>query len=111
MKNALLFASLGVMAAAGAPAALAQSAGPGVSRTGGKAALCIGCHSIAGYKVAYPHVYHVPMIAGQNPKYIESALKAYQSGERKHPTMAAIAATLSDKDITELAAYYGGAAK
>lgn len=111
MKNALFFAFAGVVAGATAPAAMAQSAGMGATRTGGQAALCIGCHSIHGYKVAFPHVYHVPKIAGQNAQYIEAALKAYRSGERKHPTMAAIAASLSDKDITELAAYYGGAAK
>ena len=52
------------------------------------------------------------MIVGQNAKFIEVALNAYKSGERKHPTMGAIAGTLSDKDIAELAAYYGkGAAK
>ena len=72
-----------------------------------KVEMCIGCHGIPGYKMAYPHVYHVPMIAGQNAKFIEVALNAYKSGERKHPTMGAIAATLSDKDIAELAAYYG----
>ena len=74
----------------------------------GKIAMCVGCHGIPGYKMAFPHVYHVPMIAGQNPKYIENALKAYQSGERKHPTMHSIAASLSDADIAELASYYGG---
>ena len=89
--------------------AFAQDAG--VGHSGGKAAMCIGCHGIPGYKMAFPHVYHVPLIAGQNPKYIESALKAYQSGERMHPTMRSIAASLSDKDIAELATYYGGAPK
>jgi cytochrome c553 len=111
MKNALLLAALGALAAAGTPAASAQSANMGATHTGGKAAMCIGCHGIPGYKVAFPHVYHVPMISGQNPKYIESALKSYKSGDRKHPTMAAIAASLSDKDIADLAVYYGGAAK
>ena len=111
MKNALLFTLLGVLAGLGAPAAMAQASGMGATHTGGKAAMCIGCHGIPGYKMAYPHVYHVPMIAGQNSKYIEAALNAYKAGERRHPTMAAIAATLSDKDIAELAAYYGGAPK
>lgn len=99
-----------VLAATFANSAAAQE-GPGVGHSGGKAAMCIGCHGIPGYKMAYPHVYHVPMIAGQNPKYIENALKAYQSGERKHPTMRSIAISLSDKDIAELAAYYGGEGK
>ena len=112
MKKALLLASLAMTAGLSAPVALAQTAGMATTHTGGKAAMCIGCHGIPGYKMAYPHVYHVPMIVGQNAKFIEVALNAYKSGERKHPTMGAIAATLSDKDIAELAAYYGkGAAK
>ncbi|HEX4326647.1 MAG TPA: cytochrome c [Burkholderiales bacterium] len=98
--------------AAAAPAAAVSPIGTapgdaGVGHSGGKAAMCIGCHGIPGYKMAFPHVYHVPMIAGQNPKYIENALKAYRSGERKHPTMRSIASSLSDADIAELAAYYG----
>lgn len=71
-----------------------------------KISMCIGCHSIAGYRASFPEVYHVPMLGGQNAKYLESALKAYQTGERKHPTMRSIAASLSDQDIADLAAYY-----
>ena len=112
---ALLLAALPAAAQTTASAAPAAAASPigtapgdaGVGHSGGKAAMCIGCHGIPGYKMAFPHVYHVPMIAGQNPKYIENALKAYQSGERKHPTMRSIAASLSDADIAELATYYG----
>ena len=72
-----------------------------------KIAMCIGCHGIPGYKTAFPSVYHVPMIAGQQPGYIISALKAYKSGERSHPSMRGIAASLSDQDMADLAAYYG----
>jgi cytochrome c553 len=68
--------------------------------------MCIGCHGIPGYKATFPEVYQVPMLGGQSAKYIENALKAYQKGERKHPSMQGIAASLSDKDIAELAAYY-----
>ena len=68
--------------------------------------MCIGCHGIPGYKTTFPEVYEVPMLGGQSEKYIENALKAYQKGERKHPSMQGIAASLSDKDIAELAAYY-----
>ena len=74
-----------------------------------KIAMCIGCHGIPGYKTAFPAVYHVPMIAGQQPGYIVSALKAYKSGERSHPSMRGIAASLSDQDMADLAAYYGAA--
>lgn len=69
-------------------------------------AMCIGCHGIVGYKASFPSVYNVPMISGQSAKYIEAALKAYQKGDRKHPTMRGIAQTLTDQNIADLAAYY-----
>ena len=47
------------------------------------------------------------MIAGQSAKYIENSLQAYKKGERSHPTMRAIAGSLSDQDMADLAAYYG----
>ena|SRR5687767_6629630 len=74
-------------------------------------AMCIGCHGIPGYKTAFPDVYHVPKIAGQQPGYIVNALKAYKSGERSHPSMRGIAASLTEKDMTDLANYYGGTGK
>ena len=74
-------------------------------------AICIGCHGIPGYKTAFPEVYHVPKIAGQQPAYIVSALKAYKAGERSHPSMRGVAASLSDEDMAKLAEYYGAPAK
>ena len=71
-----------------------------------KVAMCIGCHNIPGYQASFPEIYKVPKIAGQNAKYIASALTAYRKGERRHPTMRAIAASLSDQDIADVAAYY-----
>ena len=76
-----------------------------------KIAMCIGCHGIPGYKTAFPEVYHVPKIAGQQPAYIISALKAYKDGARQHPSMRGIAASLTDQDMADLAAYYGAPAK
>ena len=68
--------------------------------------LCVGCHSIPEYRADYPLVYKVPMIGGQNAAYITSALAAYKKGERKHPTMRAIAGSLSDQDMADLGEYY-----
>jgi cytochrome c553 len=70
-------------------------------------AQCQGCHGIEGWKTAFPEVYPVPKLGGQNRAYIVSALKAYKSGERDFATMRAIAMDLSDKDMEEVAAYYG----
>ena len=71
-----------------------------------KIAMCIGCHGIVGYQSSFPEVHKVPMISGQNGKYIAAALDAYRKGERKHPTMRGIADTLTDQDIADVSAYY-----
>ena len=71
-----------------------------------KIAMCEGCHGIPGYRTAYPQVYPVPKLGGQQEAYIASALHAYKAGQRSHPSMRGIAASLSDKDIADLAAYY-----
>ena len=71
-----------------------------------KVAMCMGCHGIVGYKTSFPEVYMVPKIAGQGDKYIVSALNAYKKGDRKYPSMRAIASSLSDQDIADVAAYY-----
>lgn len=75
-----------------------------------KKSMCAGCHGITGYHTVFPEVYKVPKLGGQHPAYIVKALKAYQSGARDHATMRAIAASLSEKDMADLAAYYGGGA-
>lgn len=72
---------------------------------------CQGCHGIPGWKTAFPEVYHVPKLGGQHAAYLVNALKQYKSGERDHTTMRAIAATLSEKDMEDLAAYYAQAGK
>jgi cytochrome c553 len=79
---------------------------------GGSAAqkkqMCEGCHGIPDYRTAFPDVYNVPKLGGQGAAYLAKALHDYKSGARKHPTMVGIAASLSDDDINQLAAYYAG---
>jgi cytochrome c553 len=89
------------------PTGVAAQAVMGDAKAGAqKNAMCIGCHGIPGYRASFPQVHQVPMIAGQNAKYIESALDAYRKGDRKHPTMRAVATSLTDQDIADLAAFY-----
>lgn len=71
-----------------------------------KNALCIGCHGIVGYHASFPQVHKVPKIAGQSAKYISAALAQYKKGERKHPSMRAIADGLTEQDMADLGAYY-----
>lgn len=93
----------GAVVAAGTPAGL-LAAGDAVK---GEllAETCMGCHGLPSYNNVYP-TYHVPKVGGQHPEYIVAALKAYKSGERKHPTMQAQAAGLSDQQMADIAAYF-----
>jgi cytochrome c553 len=96
-------ALVAVLHAAAAPA---QAPAGDATRGAQKVAMCQGCHGIEGWRTACPEVYRVPRIAGQHPAYLVSALRAYKSGERSHASMRAIAASLSDQDMADLAAYY-----
>jgi len=115
MNKLLLTLSSLLVASATAFSAHAQEAKGDAKAGEKKIAMCIGCHGIAGYQASFPEVYRVPMISGQNAKYIVSALNAYKKGDRKHPSMRGVADNLSDQDIADVAAYYedhgkGGAA-
>lgn len=91
----LLLAFSGVALAGGDPVAGKQ-----------KDSMCIGCHGIEGYRTAYPSVYNVPRLGGQHAEYMVKALEAYKTGARSHPSMKGIAATLTQQDMEDLAAYY-----
>ena len=102
MKKHLVFLALAGMLGSASAADIVGNA----KAAENKVSMCIGCHGIPGYKASYPEVYQVPMLGGQSAKYLENALRAYQKGERKHPTMMGVAASLSDQDIADVAAYY-----
>jgi cytochrome c553 len=94
-----------VLVLAAAPSVAADAAGNAEAGRQ-KASMCMGCHNIPGYKTAFPSVYHVPKLNGQHAAYIAAALKAYKTGERAHPSMRGIAATLTDQDMADLGAFY-----
>ena len=47
-----------------------------------------------------------PHLAGQPAIYLERALRAYRSGERRNEVMNVAAKALTDVEIRELAAYF-----
>ena len=98
-----------LLAAASISAGIALAQGVGGNPAAGalKVQMCQGCHGIEGWRTAYPEVYPVPRIAGQHPAYLVKALQEYKNGERTHPSMRAIAASLTDQDMADVAAYYG----
>lgn len=91
-------------------ASLSCKAAPGASSVGDKAAgkilakNCAACHGETG--VATNPAW--PKLAAQKAGYLANALKAFRAGLRKDPTMAGVARSLSDTDITNLAAYFSG---
>jgi cytochrome c553 len=94
MKHSVLLAAL-VLATAAAQADPAEA-------KPAKVVVCAACHGENG--VATQPMY--PNLAGQQDTYIEHALHAYKSGERKNPIMSAQAAGLTDEDIEQLAAWF-----
>ena len=70
-----------------------------------KSQTCLGCHGVPSYTNVYPS-YHVPRLAGQHREYLVTALKAYDSGARWHPTMQVQARKLVEKDINDIADYF-----
>jgi cytochrome c553 len=110
--SAILSAVCAAFAVAAAWPAAAQNAPAQGNADAGrqKSSMCVGCHNIPGYKTAFPAVYSVPKLDGQHAAYIMSALRAYKASERQHPSMRAVAASLSDQDMADLAAFYSSSA-
>ncbi len=76
-----------------------------VERGGQLAQTCLGCHGAPGLRNPGP-VFQIPMVGGQHAEYIVAALQAYKKEDRPHGTMRAQAASLSDKDMTDIAAFF-----
>jgi len=89
--------------------ALADDAPAGDAARGARLGYtCFGCHGIPDYRNAYP-TYHVPKIGGQHYGYLVAALGEYRIGARAHPTMKGQAASLTEQDARDLAAYFSTA--
>jgi len=63
---------------------------------------CDRCHGLNGNSVRP----EVPALAAQRVDYLDEALRAYRSGARMSPEMAAMSSILTDDDIAGLAAHY-----
>ena len=83
-----------------AGSAAAQSGSPEAGEA--KALTCTACHGPDGNSVTPIW----PSLAGQHEKYTVRQMQAYQAGERTDAGMQGIAATLSDEDIRDIAAYF-----
>ena len=79
---------------------VAQAAGDAAAAKA-KVAVCAGCHGEKGEGVA-PN----PKLAGIAEADLLKALKDFKSGAKSNAMMNGIAATLSDQDMENFAAYY-----
>jgi cytochrome c553 len=68
----------------------------------GKAQACVACHGPAGNSPTTI----VPSLAGQPKQFLVTQLFLFREGNRKDQQMTPIAATLSNADMNELAAYF-----
>ncbi len=86
----------------------AQAAGD-IDAGKAKSATCAACHGADGNGVegnSPAPGFPIPILAGQYQDYLARALEDYKSGKRKNPIMAGFAATLSEQDREDLAAYF-----
>lgn len=67
------------------------------------AQVCAACHGADGNHPAAPEN---PILAGQHYDYLVKALTDYKSGKRDNPIMKGFAATLSKKDVEDVAAWF-----
>ncbi len=88
--------------------AIKQRSGPGDPVAGKeKSELCQGCHGEEGISAEG----FAPKLAGQYGIYIAKQLRNFQAGTRVHQIMSAIAATVSDNDLADIAAYFASRTK
>lgn len=69
-----------------------------------RAAACQTCHGLDGLS----KMPEAPNLAGQVEPYLVKALKEYRDGTRRNEIMNVVAKDLTDADIDNLAAHYGG---
>ncbi|KAF0674822.1 c-type cytochrome [Profundibacterium mesophilum] len=87
-----------------AGAASAQDLPQGDPAEGRKLAnMCRTCHGIDGFA----KIPIAPHIGGEPAGYIAAQLTAFRSGARMHEMMSVVAASLSDRQIADVAAWYG----
>ena len=94
IKNVVVFSLLAV-----AFSCMADDVGSGRIKADAACALCHGPSGMATLPNA-------PNLAGQQSIYLMEQLKNYRSGKRQSEVMNVIAKTLTDLEISQLAAWY-----
>ena len=66
--------------------------------------VCAACHTADGSRGSPAN----PIIQGQHPEYLVKQLTEFKSGKRQNAVMSGMAATLSEDDMKNVAAFYAG---
>ena len=108
MKSAvILFTSLLLAASAtfAAEAEATAAAKPDLAKGEATATnVCSACHTKDGSRGSPAN----PIIQGQHPEYLVKQLTEFKSGKRANAIMSGMAATLTDADMKNVAAFYAG---
>src|SRR5450631_10834 len=64
--------------------------------------VCAACHTNDGSRGSPAY----PILQGQHPEYLVKQLTEFKSGKRTNAIMGGMAATLSEADMNNVAAYY-----
>ena len=72
-----------------------------------KSLLCQGCHGETGVSTEPM----IPKLSGQYENYIEKQIRNFQAGTRSNQIMNAMAATIRDEDLADIAAYFASQPK
>lgn len=99
LASAAAMAQDGAIAGTGATWPSWRNPAPDAARGRSLAQVCLACH-----RAGSP----APRLLHQRQSYVFFALRAYREGERSDPVMAAMARTLSDQDMRDLAAAVAG---
>ena len=107
MKSvASVISSIGVCLMFAAPASrAAEPAKPDLAK--GQATstnVCAACHTSDGSRGSPAN----PILQGQHPEYLVKQLTEFKSGKRANAIMMGMAATLSEDDMKNVAAFYAG---
>jgi len=100
MRRVLLLALGGLMLAGGAMADVTGNREAGRKLAG----QCRTCHGLDG-KAQMPIA---PHIGGESEEYLRTQLAAFRDGTREHEMMTIVAKNLTDQQIADLAAWFGG---
>lgn len=98
MKPTITLFAISLALAASAPALAGGSAEAGKA----KSTVCAGCHGPDGNSPTPLF----PMLAGQHADYLLHSLRSYKNGKRKNPIMQGQVASLSDRDMEDLAVFF-----